>query len=116
MTLRELYEKATGGEWRVEKVHDLWVEIRKGYGFSNTMVSDCLKIEDARLIVALHSCFPELEAVVVAGERWHEHDYECATHRFAYGDLSYCSCGLKEFTAALAALREKEADTGKEKG
>lgn len=45
-------EHTPGSEWRVERVHDLWVQIRTGYGYTNRMVADCVRVDDARLIIA----------------------------------------------------------------
>lgn len=64
--LRALCERATGKEWRVDKTHDLWSEIRSGYGFDNTMVADCLRSADASFIAAARTYLPLLIRIVEA--------------------------------------------------
>jgi hypothetical protein len=51
----------TPGSWRVEKAHDLWAEIRSGYGLSNFMIADCVNPANARLIAAAPDLLEALE-------------------------------------------------------
>jgi UDP-3-O-acyl-N-acetylglucosamine deacetylase len=52
----------TPGPWRVEKIHDLWTEIRSGHGISNTMIADCVSEANARLIAAAPDLLAALQA------------------------------------------------------
>ena len=62
--LGRLDAEATPGPWRVEDAHDLWREVRHGYGPNNRMVVDCAIGEDGPLIAALRNAAPDLLAVV----------------------------------------------------
>lgn len=46
--------------WRVERTNDLWVEIREGYGQSNSLIADCVEPGIAPLI----SIAPDLLEIV----------------------------------------------------
>lgn len=70
--LMELYRKTTQQEWRKNKAHDLWTEIRAGGGFTNHMVADCMKEEDADLTVALHNSFPAVVKRLQVAEKMAE--------------------------------------------
>lgn len=50
------------GAWRVERVHDLWVQIEAEHGLHRSMKADCLDPRDAELIVALRNSAPQLLA------------------------------------------------------
>lgn len=63
-----MLEKATPTPWRTEAAHDLWKEVRHGYGFANRMVVDCALGEDAPLIVALRNSIEAYRAVVLEAE------------------------------------------------
>lgn len=64
-----MLEKATPTPWRTEAAHDLWKEVRHGYGFANRMVVDCALGEDAPLIVALRNSIESYREVVLAADR-----------------------------------------------
>ena len=102
MTLRSLYEKATGGEWHLDP------DIYKNRGFniydSNGRDVCCVNYysgpndgPNVRLIVALHNCADELLKVAEAAEVLMEHVMPIS-----------CNCaGCANMRAALRALREK---------
>jgi hypothetical protein len=60
--------KVTNGPVRKERVHDLWVEVRAGFGFSNRMVADCMKEREADLYVFLRNNAEVMLAVCEAAE------------------------------------------------
>jgi hypothetical protein len=64
----------TPGSWRVEKAHDLWAEIRSGYGLSNFMIADCVNPANARLIAASPDLLAALKACDEAMEYMSEYD------------------------------------------
>jgi ribosomal protein S27E len=56
--LERLFKAAnevTNGPVRKERAHDLWVEVRAGFGLSNRMVADCMKEREADLYVFLRN-------------------------------------------------------------
>ena len=65
---------STPGPWRIEKAHDLWAEIRSGYGLSNIMVADCVNEANARLIAAAPDLLAALQACDEAMEYMSEYD------------------------------------------
>lgn len=47
---RRLDAEATEAPWRCESAHDLWREVRHGYGLSNRLVIDCALGKDGEFI------------------------------------------------------------------
>lgn len=102
MTLRELYEKATG-VWVYDSAkHAIttsphfskWGPSSKEEGVVHTLICVGVNPDRAVLIVAAHNCLPELLAVREAGEEYFEKG---------------CTAGLRrKLFAALRAFREKE--------
>lgn len=88
--LRKLEKKATPCTWRVNRVHDLWVELQHGNGLSKTMLADCLTEDDANLIAALRNAAPALIACAEALERIE-----------AMAVRPKCICGVITGTAAI---------------
>ncbi len=67
--LAELEHEATPGPIRVNKAHDLWLELRAGSGLSNTMVADCVSKPDGDLLTAARNSLPAMiEALRAAAE------------------------------------------------
>ena len=54
----------TPGPWRVEQAHDLWLEIIAGEGLRSSMIADCVRKRNARLIAAAPDLLEALEEVV----------------------------------------------------
>lgn len=110
MTLRDLYEKATGGEW-FDIPHPKYksachrITNRADQPWESFGQIAYVGKKNAALIVALHNCLPELLKVVEAAEDirdQHQHGPSmCGGERMKLK----CYCPL---CAALADLREKE--------
>lgn len=58
----------TPGPWRIERTHDLWLEIRNGHGLVSTMVADCVADRDANLIAAAPDLLEALQGFLVMTE------------------------------------------------
>jgi hypothetical protein len=52
------------GPWRVEKSHDLWMEIRAGHG----LVADCVAPRNANLIAAAPDLLEACEAALIGAK------------------------------------------------
>lgn len=60
------YEAASGDAWRVERLHDLWVQIDAGFGLRRRMIADCLRPEDADFIAAARNLLPRILRALLA--------------------------------------------------
>lgn len=117
--LAALLKAATPEPWRVENAHDLWREIRHGYGTTNRMVADCLVRDDGPLIVAFRNAGDDLVAVVQAAMAIadahpdvepEEPDTSNYDDMEFYGYDSACRNIGNQLRAALAKFTEEEAD------
>jgi len=48
-------------QFRVEKTHSLWSEIREGYGFDNRMIADCVPDNLSPLFAAAPDMYDALQ-------------------------------------------------------
>lgn len=105
--IRELYEKATGGEWSYEPEDYSRDRIRCGKELIAEMVGDSAITEArAALIVALHNCGREMLAAVEAAEKVVIH-YLGDNWRDAEFKEGY-EHPLKDLIVFLRSFREKE--------
>lgn len=111
-TLEKLAEAATPGPIRVERVHDLWVELRTGQGLHNLMMADCLKKGDAELLAYLANHTEKIANALRALRAEVNRCRMCfgAGHYFSItpGDKKKIDCvRCKDSRQALSALNEK---------
>lgn len=105
---RKLDAAATDAPWRCESAHDLWREVRHGYGLSNRMVVDCALGKDGEFIAHARNHHAALwDCIEAAAGCLHNHDADPST----YGEQE--SDQFEDLRAALARLAQvQEADHG----
>ncbi len=115
MTLRDLFVKATGGEWGDVGPSDNR-NTYLGNPTDGLFVGRIVNSPDFRLIVALHNCANELlkvaecsEGIVTLSRPYRLNDEGC---RAAMEELLL---KIKTLDAALRALREKESSCREER-